>query len=156
MNMLNEPGMASETTSPSSLLTDLSLLAGAPNGIQKLRELILELAVRGKLVPQDPNDKSADFWVNQIENEKAKLVEAGLLRETKSPSKVHSREYLTVLPESWQWVTLTEIILGMDSGWSPACEATSSPNDEVWGVLKTTSVQMFKYLQGEIKSYLLT
>ena len=44
----------------STLLTDnLPLLAGATNGIKKLRELILELAVRGKLVPQDPSDEPA-------------------------------------------------------------------------------------------------
>ena len=43
------------------LLTEnLPLLTGAPNGIKKLHELILELAVRGKLVPQDPSDEPAN------------------------------------------------------------------------------------------------
>ena len=57
-----------------ALLTDnLPVMAGAPNGIKKLRELILELAVRGKLVPQDPNDKPASELLNRIAAEKGML-----------------------------------------------------------------------------------
>ena len=58
------------------LLTDnLPLLAGAPNGIKKLRELILELAMRGKLMPQNPSDEPASELLKRISGEKARLVE---------------------------------------------------------------------------------
>lgn len=57
-----------------ALLTDnLPLLAGAPNGIKKLRELILELAVRGNLVPQDSNDEPASELLKRIAAEKTEL-----------------------------------------------------------------------------------
>ncbi|MFK4135322.1 restriction endonuclease subunit S [Pseudomonas luteola] len=110
MNMLNEPGlMASETISPSSLLTDnLPLLAGAPNGIQKLRELILELAVRGKLVPQDPNDEPAN-----------KILARDVSGKSVSISKQKRSADLTTdtlaahikfeIPDTWQWVRFGEI-----------------------------------------------
>jgi len=48
-----------------------------PYGIQKLRELILELAVRGRLVPQDPNDEPASVLLEKIAEEKAQLVKEG-------------------------------------------------------------------------------
>lgn len=59
------------------LIDNLPLLAGAPNGIRKLRELILELAVRGKLVPQEPNDEPASELLARIALESAQLVAGG-------------------------------------------------------------------------------
>src|SRR5690606_5089220 len=55
------------------------------------------------------------------------------------------------VPGSWRWVLLADITFGMDSGWSPACKPTPSPSDGVWGVLKTTAVQVLKYVEGENK-----
>ncbi len=49
-------------------------------GIKKLRELILELAVRGKLVPQDPNDEPASELLKRIAVEKAELVKQGKIK----------------------------------------------------------------------------
>ena len=49
-------------------------------GIKKLRELILELAVRGKLVPQDPNDEPASELLKRIAAEKAELVKQGKIK----------------------------------------------------------------------------
>lgn len=49
-------------------------------GIKKLRELILELAVRGKLVPQDPNDEPASVLLERIAAEKAELMKQGKLK----------------------------------------------------------------------------
>lgn len=65
-----------------ALLTDnLPLLAGAPNGIKKLRELVLELAVHGKLLQQDANEGQASDWLERVEMEKSRLFEAGLLKK---------------------------------------------------------------------------
>ena len=50
-------------------------------GIQKLRNLILDLAIRGKLVPQDPNDEPANELIKRIQIEKAKLVDEGKLKK---------------------------------------------------------------------------
>lgn len=90
-----------------ALLTDnLPLLAGAPNGIKKLRELILELAVRGKLVPQDPNDEPASELLKRIAEEKARLVAEGKIKKPKSLPDVETLEKLYDLPAGWEWTTL--------------------------------------------------
>ena len=53
----------------------------APDGIKKLRELILTLAMQGKLVPQDPNDQPANELLTAIEGEKKRLVKKGKIKE---------------------------------------------------------------------------
>ena len=64
-------------------LEHLDLIASAPEGVKRLRELILELAVRGKLVPQDPNDEPASELFKRIQAEKAKLVAEGKIKKDK-------------------------------------------------------------------------
>ena len=93
-----------------ALLTDnLPLLAGAPNGIKKLRELILELAVRGKLVPQDPSDEPASELLKRIAEEKARLVAEGKIRKQKPLAEIGEEEKPFELPEGWEWTRLGEI-----------------------------------------------
>lgn len=93
-----------------ALLTDnLPLLAGAPNGIQKLRELILELAVRGKLVPQDPSDEPASELLKRIAEEKARLVAEGKIKKQKPLAGISDEEKPYDIPGNWEWVRLPEI-----------------------------------------------
>lgn len=128
MNMLNEPGLLiSGTTRPSSLLTDnLPLLAGAPNGIQKLRELILELAVRGKLVPQDPSDEPASELLKQIATEKALLIAEGKIKAPKLLKSVNSEEKLFELPSGWEWSRLGEVSTYIQRGKGPSYVESST------------------------------
>lgn len=93
-----------------ALLTDnLPLLAGAPNGIKRLRELILELAVRGKLLPQDPNDEPARELLKRIAKEKAQLELAGQIRKQKPLSEIAEEEQPFELPAGWAWARLADI-----------------------------------------------
>ncbi|AVK03856.1 TPA: restriction endonuclease subunit S [Pseudomonas aeruginosa] len=93
-----------------ALLTDnLPLLAGAPNGTKKLRELILELAVRGKLVPQDPNDEPASELLKRIADEKARLVAEGKIKKQKPLQEVDEEALPFELPAAWVWTRLGEI-----------------------------------------------
>lgn len=93
-----------------ALLTDnLPLLAGAPNGIKKLRELILELAVRGKLVPQDANDMPASELLEKFVAERAQLAEDGKFKVGKSLAPIDSTEKPFELPEGWVWERLPNI-----------------------------------------------
>ena len=102
-----------------ALLTDnLPLLAGAPNGIKKLRELILELAVRGKLVPQDPNDEPASELLKCIAEEKARLVEKGRSREQKSLQEIDEASVPYMAATGWAWIKLGDISL-IERGGSP-------------------------------------
>ena len=75
-------------------------------GIKKLRELILELAVRGKLVPQDPNDEPASELLKRIAAEKAELVKQGKIKKQKPLPEISEEEKPFELPEGWEWTRL--------------------------------------------------
>lgn len=93
-----------------ALLTDnLPLLAGAPNGIKKLRELILELAVRGKLLEQNSNDEPASELLKNISIEKALLIENKTIRKGKPLPDIEQDEMQFKLPIGWEWVRLGQI-----------------------------------------------
>jgi len=94
-----------------TLLTDnLPMLAGAPNGIKKLRELILELAVRGKLVPQDPSDEPASELLKRIAEEKARLVAEGKIKKQKALSERDAEDPAFELPVGWAWARLADVV----------------------------------------------
>ncbi len=77
-------------------------------GIKKLRELILELAVRGKLVPQDPNDEPASVLLERIAAEKAELVKQGKIKKQKPLPEISEEEKPFELPAG-----------GNGCGWEP-------------------------------------
>ncbi len=81
-------------------------LADAPNGVQKLRDLILQLAVQGELVPQDPEDEPASVLLEKIEVEKKTLIAAKKIRARKVASTDASPYEL---PENWTWVPIGNI-----------------------------------------------
>lgn len=75
-------------------------------GVQKLRELILELAVRGKLVEQDPNDEPASILLEKIAVEKARLVKEGKIKQQKDLSPLTEEEKSFSLQQGWCWTKL--------------------------------------------------
>jgi|MedtruStandDraft_1076414.scaffolds.fasta_scaffold02329_6 type I restriction enzyme S subunit len=100
-----------------ALLTEsLPLLAGAPNGIKKLRELILELAVRGKLVPQDLSDEPASELLKRIAEEKARLVAEGKIKKPKPLAEIAEDEKPFELPRGWQWFRLAKGVIKLTDG----------------------------------------
>ncbi|MDD5409815.1 MAG: restriction endonuclease subunit S [Methylobacter sp.] len=86
------------------LLQHFDRLSEAPDAIQRLRRFILDLAVRGKLVDQDPNDEPAVELLKRIEAEKVRLVKDGDIRKQEQKSPVEIEEYPFELPNNWQWV----------------------------------------------------
>jgi type I restriction enzyme, S subunit len=134
-----------------TFFNNFDLLADAPNGVQKLRELILQLAVMGKLVPQDKNDEPASVLLDKIKTEKEQLVKEGKIKKFDKMSPIKTDEIPYQLPRTWQWVSLTQIISLMDAGWSPACKNHPTQDESKWGVLKTTAVQELEYKQEEHK-----
>ncbi len=81
----------------------------APDGIPKLRELILKLAMQGKLVPQDPNDSPASELIRTIEAEKKQLVKERKIKAPKTLPEVTASDEPYSLPHGWQWVRLGAI-----------------------------------------------
>lgn len=78
-------------------------------GIKKLRELILELAVRGKLVPQDPTDEPASVLLERIAAEKAQLIKEKKIKKGTDLSDVVDEEKPFELPDGWSWCRINDI-----------------------------------------------
>ena len=82
----------------------------APDAIARLRRFVLDLAVRGMLVEQDPSDEPATELLKRIEAEKARLVRAGEIRK-KVASNPEIVEIPFDLPKSWAWVSIGSAFL---------------------------------------------
>ena len=91
------------------LLSNLNLLATAPGGAAKLRELILTLAVQGKLVPQDPADEPASVLLQKIRAEKDRLIAEGKIKRDKPLAEIAEEVKPFELPAGWEWVRLGDI-----------------------------------------------
>ena len=79
---------------------------------KKLRQKILDLAIRGKLVPQDPNDEPASVLLERIRAEKERLIKEGKIKKSKASKTADTPHYENVpfeIPSSWVWTTLGEI-----------------------------------------------
>ena len=92
------------------LLSNLNLLATAPGGVAKLRELILTLAVQGKLVPQDPADEPASVLLQKIRAEKDRLIAEGKIKRDKPLAEIGEEEKPFGLPAGWEWVRLGSLL----------------------------------------------
>ena len=79
---------------------------------KKLRQKILDLAIRGKLVPQDPNDEPASVLLERIRAEKEQLIKEGKIKRSKKSAATDKSHYENVpfeIPENWCWTTLGEV-----------------------------------------------
>ncbi len=76
---------------------------------QALREKILDLAMRGKLVKQDPNDEPASVLLEKIKAEKAELVKAGKIKKSRALPEITDEEKPFDIPDSWKWVRLGDV-----------------------------------------------
>ena len=75
-----------------------------------LRQKILDLAIHGKLVPQDPNDEPASVLLERIKVEKERLIKEGKIRRSKKSAKTSDTpHYGNVLPDGWCFSTLGEV-----------------------------------------------
>ncbi|MDL2224456.1 restriction endonuclease subunit S [Bacteroidales bacterium OttesenSCG-928-M06] len=104
---------------------------------KKLRQKILDLAIRGKLVPQDPNDEPASVLIEKIRAEKERLIKEKKIKRDKNESYIYrsdksyyekfadgtvkciDEEIPFEVPESWQWVRLGSITNYIQRGKSP-------------------------------------
>ena len=96
-------------TSIDLLFNDFDRLIQSPASVHRLRRFILDLAVRGKLVPQDPNDEPAAELLKRIAAEKVRLVKAGEIRKAKAKPALTVKETPFTLPENWKWSQIAEI-----------------------------------------------
>jgi type I restriction enzyme S subunit len=96
------------------LVRHFDLIAQAPGGVPRLRELILTLAVQGKLVPQDPNDEPASELLKKIRAEKDRLIAEGKIKRDKPLAESADEEKPFELPASWTWTRFGDVSINRD------------------------------------------
>lgn len=98
-------------------------IADAPNAIIRLRRCILDLAVRGKLVAQDPNDEPASELLRRIAKEKERLVKAGALRKPRDLDSGNDLDEPFDIPATWRWTRLDAVGAIVGGGTPSAADA---------------------------------
>ncbi len=106
--------MSDIAMSPDLLFHHFHRLTEAPDAIPRLRRFILDLAVRGRLVEQDPRDEPALELLNRIETEKLKLIEEGKLKRQEPLSSVDEDELPFPVPHGWQSTRLAVVAVCLD------------------------------------------
>ena len=90
---------------------------------KKLRQKILDLAIRGKLVPQDPNDEPASVLLERIKAEKERLIKEGKIKRSKKTAKTsdtpHYKNVPFEVPNNWIWTTIGDLCSKIGSGSTP-------------------------------------
>lgn len=101
-----------------------------PDGITKLRELILKLAMQGKLVPQNKNEISAKVLLENIEKEKQNLIKSKSIKSGKSSPDIKIDEIPYSIPQNWEWVRLNDFGV-WKSGSTPSRNNSSFYNGSI-------------------------
>lgn len=116
-----------------------NLLLDRPEAIDALEQTLLQLAVRGLLVPQDPTDEPASALLQKIRTEKDRLIATGQIKRDKPLPPITDEEKPFELPVGWEWVRLGNIFDG-GSGTTPLRARTDFFTDgtEMW--VKTTDL----------------
>ena len=108
---------------------NFDLLYSTPENVSQLRQAILQLAVMGKLVPQDPNDEPASVLLEKIREEKTRLIKEGQIRKSEKLPPVEVEEMPFELPLGWECVRfgeLADLVSGVTKGRKLAGRKTAS------------------------------
>ncbi len=116
---------------------------------KKLRQKILDLAIHGKLVPQDPNDEPASVLLERIRAEKERLIKEGKIKAKKKSAKTsdtpHYENMPFEVPESWEWTTIGEIASSILYGVSESAKETGQ-----YKLIRITDIQNNKVNWGTV------
>ena len=117
---------------------------------KKLRQKILDLAIRGKLVPQDPNDEPASVLLERIRAEKERLIKEGKIKRSKKVAADDEIEAPFEISESWEWVRLDDICSIKGGKRIPRGKNFSKiPTKHVY--LRVTNMKSHTIIENEIK-----
>lgn len=126
----------------SMLLEQFDTILDTSASVEKLKELILDMSVKGKLVSQDLDDEPASVLLERIKEEKELLIKEKKIKKQKLLSETKEEEMLYELPKGWKWVRLGDLVLEILGGGTP-----SKSNPAYWnGDIPWASVKDIKEL----------
>jgi type I restriction enzyme S subunit len=148
--LADSPDAAATADAWVQLAPHFDLLLQTPADVDRLQQTLLTLAVKGRLVPQDPKDEPAAELLKRIRAEKERLVAEGKIKRDKPLPEITAEEIPYDLPESWQWVRFGAIGESFDYGTS------QKANDIPHGVpvLRMGNVQSGKVTTSNLKYFL--
>ncbi|WPD21062.1 MAG: restriction endonuclease subunit S [Candidatus Electrothrix scaldis] len=130
---------------------NFEILFTTEQSIDQLKQTILQLAVMGKLVPQNPEDEPAAVLLEKIAAEKTRLIKEGQIKRQKKLPEITEEEKPFALPSGWEWARFDSLSLHSEAGWSPKCESAPRVGNN-WGVLKVSAVTWGNYNPDENKA----
>jgi len=135
---------------PEILAEHFELLADAPNGVQKLREVIVQLAVQGKLSEWAPGDEPAKDFIKAIHIQKLKLVDAKSIPKPRRTPSIDPRALPYDLPAAWEWIRLESLCEVITKGSSPKWQGVSYVEAPTKGILFITSENVGNYTMRKL------
>ncbi len=105
--------------SPAQLLGHFDRISEAPGAVARLRRFVLDLAVRGKLVEQDPNDEPVAELLRRIEEEETRFADQGSVRNLRALKPIGEGEIPFPLPAGWELVRMGRLALKLGAGSTP-------------------------------------
>ncbi len=112
---------------PEQLLAHFDRISAAPDAVSRLRRFILDLAVRGKLVEQDPRDEPASELLKRIQAEKDGLIDEGVIKAHGPVATISGDEEPYQVPAGWEWARFIEIA-AIQSNLVNPCDYRKSPH----------------------------
>jgi len=100
--------------------------------IKKLRQQILQDALQGKLVPQDPYDEPASILLERIKAEKRQLIREKKIKKEKPPPEIKPEEIPFEIPESWVWCRLGEMSINQDGERKPISKVEREKREKIY------------------------
>ena len=134
---------------PAFFLAQFSRISDAPDAILHLRRFIFQLAVRGKLVGQDPKDEPASELLKRIQAEKAVLIKQGKAAKSQTIEFPDVKNVPYEIPPSWKWVMLAATVNRHFGGGTPSKNISAYwGGDILWASVKDVGKE--KYIEETI------
>ncbi len=132
-------------------LAEFGQIANAPNGIPQLRELVLCLAMQGKLIPQDPDESTAAELLAVVEQDRARLISCGAIKSPKPWPEIDRSDISHVLPSNWAWVRFGEVAMHNSGKTLDSVRNKGLPRDYI----TTSNLYWGRFELGNVKKMLI-
>lgn len=138
---------------PDLFLQYFDRISDAPDAIPRLRRFILDLAVRGKLVEQDPRDEPASELLNRIQAEKARLVREGEIRNELPLPPIEVQDLPVESPGNWKWARLGDTSMLITKGSTPTSYGHAFVPTGI-NFIKVESIKNGRLVPGNVTSFI--